>query len=319
MSARGGPAEDLAGGMRAAARAAGPVAGTMRAGRCGASPVAGAVVLAGGRGTRMAGGAAGAGAGAGAGAAAGAGAELSAAQRAAAATGLKGLVPVAGRPFLEHVLEALAAAGVGEVCVVLGPHGGPLRDHLQRWSSAPLSIAYALQPAPRGSADALLAAETWAAGRPCLVVNADNLYPPAAVRPLLETTGHALAGFEPAALVAGGNIPPERVAAFALVRADADGRLVEIVEKPDAVARARLGEGARVSMTCWRFEPSIFDACRAVRPSPRGELELPDAVRLLVARGEVVRVLPVAEPVLDLTGPEDIAAVERWLGGGARG
>jgi glucose-1-phosphate thymidylyltransferase len=263
--------------------------------------LAGAAVLAGGRGTRMA--------------VRPADAALTAAQRAAAATGLKGLVPIAGRPFLEHVLEALAAADVGEVCVVLGPHGAPLRMHLQQWSAAPLHIAYALQREPRGSADALLAAETWAAGRPCVVLNADNLYPPPAVRPLLEIRGHALAGFDPAALVAGGNIPPERLASFALVRADADGRLVEILEKPDPAERERLGSGARVSMTCWRFEPSIFDACRAVRPSPRGEFELPDAVRLLMARGEEVRVLPVAQPVLDLTGPDDVPAVERWLAG----
>lgn len=264
----------------------------------GARSVAGAVVLAGGRGTRMAGPAG--------------GFSLTAAQRGAAATGLKGLVPVAGRPFLEYGLEALAAAGVAEVCVVLGPRGAALRRHLQQWSAPPLHIAFALQRRPRGTADALLAAEAWVAGRACLVVNADNLYPPAAVRGLLAARGHALAGFDPVALAAG-NIPLERVAAFALARADADGRLVEIVEKPDAATRDRLGTGALVSMNCWRFEASIFDACRAVRPSRRGELELPDAVRLLLARGEEVRVLPAAEPVLDLTGPGDVAVLEGWL------
>jgi len=71
-----------------------------------------------------------------------------------------------------------------------------------------------------------------------------------------------------------------------------------------------------VSMNCWRFGPSIFTACRGITPSPRGELELPNAVRHSVrVLGERYRAIPVDAGVLDLSRREDIAEVERRLSG----
>ncbi len=67
-------------------------------------------------------------------------------------------------------------------------------------------------------------------------------------------------------------------------------------------------------MNCWRFAPSIFDACRRIEPSPRGELELPAAVRYAVrVLHERFRVIAVDTGVLDLSRREDIAEVERRL------
>jgi glucose-1-phosphate thymidylyltransferase len=69
-------------------------------------------------------------------------------------------------------------------------------------------------------------------------------------------------------------------------------------------------------MNCWRFGPSIFRACRSIEPSPRGELELPNAVRYAVrVMGERFRAIPVDAGVLDLSRREDIAAVEARLSG----
>ena len=65
------------------------------------------------------------------------------------------------------------------------------------------------------------------------MVNGDNYYPRQVLRDLARHRGNALAGFDRAALVAESNIPAERIAAFALVRAR-DGALEEIVEKPSA-------------------------------------------------------------------------------------
>ena len=67
-------------------------------------------------------------------------------------------------------------------------------------------------------------------------------------------------------------------------------------------------------MNCWRFGPSIFTACRSIELSPRGELELPNAVRYAVrVMGERFRAIPVDAGVLDLSRREDIAEVERRL------
>ena len=103
-----------------------------------------------------------------------------------------------------------------------------------------------------------------------------------------------------------------------MLQIDADGYLQDIVEKPDAAMYARFDAGGaddvRVSMNCWRFGPSIFTACRRIEPSPRGELELPNAVRYAVrTMGERFKAIPVDAGVMDLSRREDIAEVERRL------
>jgi len=95
---------------------------------------------------------------------------------------------------------------------------------------------------------------------------------------------------------------------------NADGMLEDIVEKPDPDSFARFADDVRVSMNCWRFGASIFEACRSIPPSARGELELPNAVRYAVrTMGERFRAIPVDAGVLDLSRREDIAEVDRRL------
>ena len=68
-------------------------------------------------------------------------------------------------------------------------------------------------------------------------------------------------------------------------------------------------------MNCWRFDGRIFEACRAVTRSARGEFELPEAVALAARRGVRFRAIPAAGPVLDLSRRADTADVERRLAG----
>jgi glucose-1-phosphate thymidylyltransferase len=124
-----------------------------------------------------------------------------------------------------------------------------------------------------------------------------------------------LAGFRAAALAARGNIPRERVAAFAVVATGPEGCLESLVEKPDPRTLTAFGPDPLVSMTCWRFLPSVFPACRALTPSPRGELELPDAALALVYGGACLKVETVEAGVLDLTERADIPEVSRRLEG----
>jgi glucose-1-phosphate thymidylyltransferase len=71
-----------------------------------------------------------------------------------------------------------------------------------------------------------------------------------------------------------------------------------------------------ISMNCWSFGPSIFEAARRIAPSPRGELEITDAVRYATARlGVRFAVVPAAAPVLDLSMRTDIPSVARRLQG----
>ena len=70
-------------------------------------------------------------------------------------------------------------------------------------------------------------------------------------------------------------------------------------------------------MNIWRFDRRIFEPCRDVPVSARGERELPQAVGLALAQGVRFEVVPVRGPVLDLSRREDVAAVARALEGKA--
>ena len=82
-------------------------------------------------------------------------------------------------------------------------------------------------------------------------------------------------GFSAEGLLRGGNIPPERLSAYAYLEVDGEGELRKIREKPSDVPAVAPGRDILVSMNCWRLTSAFFRACRDVQPSPRGELELP--------------------------------------------
>jgi glucose-1-phosphate thymidylyltransferase len=242
-----------------------------------------------------------------------AGAALDAAQAAVADAGVKGMIPI-GRPFLDYVISALADAGITDVCLVIGPEHQAVRDYYDALPMTRVRLHYAIQEHARGTADAVAAASEFAGSETVLVLNADNYYPVVAFRALAALGASGLVGFDRAALSAGSNIPEERIRSFALVTVDATGALSAIVEKPDDATVARMGSAAPVSMNLWSFSPAIYEACRRVTPSVRGELELQDAVRLAMRDfGERFQVIPCAAGVLDLSNRRDIPAVAAQL------
>lgn len=237
-------------------------------------------------------------------------------QAAAARTGVKALVPIFGRPFLDYVLSGLADAGCSQICLVIGPEHDALRDRYSRVAPPRrFSVTFAIQEKPRGTADAVLSAEAFAGDQEFLMINSDNYYPVAALRALVRLGRPGTALFTPEGLAARSNIEPARIAAFALAKVDADGGLAALIEKPDEAAMRVMGAPRRVSMNLWRFGPAIFDACRAVSPSARGELELADAVTTLITRGHRFETLTSDEGVLDLSRRGDIPSVLEALRG----
>jgi len=237
-------------------------------------------------------------------------------QAAAAETGIKAMIPI-GRPFLDYVLSALADAGCRRVCLVVGPEHDVLRDYYGRQIRPErLAVEFAVQQEPKGTADAVAAAAGFVGGDDFLVINSDNYYPVEAFRELRRRQGCAVALFDWQSMLAEGNVSAERLRRFAVARIDEQGFLRGIIEKPDEETLASLPRPLWVSMNCWRFRPSIFEACRAIRPSPRGELEIPDAVQhAMHVLGERFVAVTVHAPVLDLTGREDIAFVAAKLAG----
>jgi dTDP-glucose pyrophosphorylase len=259
-----------------------------------------AVILARGLGTRMK--------------AADEGAALTSDEALVADTGMKTLVPVGDeRPFLDYILSALADAGCTEICLVIGPDHHAIRDRYTKVTPPHrFRIAFAIQAEPRGTGDALLAAEAFAAGDEVLMTNSDNYYPVDVLRTLVRMGRPGTVFFTPEGLARGSNIEPARIAAFAIGAVGADGCLDALIEKPDPETMKRVGQ-RHVSMNCWRFEPSIFEACRGLVPSVRGELELADAITRTIQRGVRYKVETSDEGVLDLSRRGDIPAVRERL------
>jgi glucose-1-phosphate thymidylyltransferase len=164
-----------------------------------------------------------------------------------------------------------------------------------------------------GTADAVLAAETWTRGDAFLAMNADNLYPAGVLRAVAQQHEPAVPTFRRGDLVRSGNIRDEQVHAFAILEVDAEGYLARIVEKPPPDVMTRAGDGALLSMNCWRFDARIFQACRDVPRSARGEYELPEAVMLAVQRGVRFRAVPASGAVLDLSRRADTLEISRRL------
>jgi dTDP-glucose pyrophosphorylase len=236
-------------------------------------------------------------------------------QVAVAAAGLKAMMPLGGRPFLDYVLSALADGGYQDVCLVIGPDREVVRDHFEHDAKPRrLRISYAIQEKPLGTADAVLAAERFAGEDHFLVINSDNYYPVEAYRGLRTIEGAGIAAFWRKTLVTEGNLAADRVATFPIIEVDSQGYATRLVE-PGAAPPGSESD-ALISMNCWMFTPTIFPACRAITPSASGELEIQAAVRhAMTTLGERFRVLPFRAPVLDLTTRADVAVVTRQLAG----
>lgn len=235
-------------------------------------------------------------------------------QAAIAGTGLKAMIPV-GRPFLDYVLSGLADVGYQEACLVIGPEHQAIVDYYSQ--AAPpkrIQINFAVQQQPRGTADALLAAEEFASGDDLLCINSDNYYPVAVLQEMRIAGEPAIALFPRQTLGKKGNISDEKIRKYAICEVGEDGYLRAIIEKPSEQVWKAASEDALISMNCWRFSSSIFEACRQTPISSRGEYELPVTVgegikhlgmRLLAVRCE--------EGVLDLSSRADVAAVSERL------
>lgn len=237
-------------------------------------------------------------------------------QRVAADAGVKGLIPV-GRPFLEHVVSALADAGIRNVVLVVGPESAAIRDHFTRVAPPTrTTIAFAVQDEPRGTADAVFAARAAVGNAPFLVLNADNYYPASACAALAALGSNGLVAFDATALIHESGIDAERVLQYAFLDIADEGTLRAIREKPAADDPLAQQAERWVSMNLWSFTPAIFEACSRVQPSPRGELELQDAVTIAMRDlGQTFRVIRERAGVLDLSHRADVATVTARLAG----
>jgi glucose-1-phosphate thymidylyltransferase len=189
------------------------------------------------------------------------------------ATRPKPMLPIAGKPLVEYNLDQLACAGVREIAVVVPPRGEAIERHFgDRWRD--IGMRYVVQAKPQGTGHALNLVRDFVGDAPFFCIFGDNLtmWSLARVAPVHRD-------MKAAATLALFHAPdPRRHGVVEL-----DGRRIRrIVEKPES-PRSDLA-----SAGMFAFEPEIFDALDAIEPTSRGELELPDAVQQLIARGRTV-------------------------------
>jgi len=190
-------------------------------------------------------------------------------------TSAKQLVPVANKPVLFYGIEAIAAAGIRNIGIVVGDTQAEIRAAVGDGSRWNVRVDYIEQDAPRGLAHAVKISRDYIGNEPFVMYLGDNLLNKG-ITPLVEEFGRE----KPAAQILLARVPDPQMFGVAQLK---DGKVVRLVEKPTEP----MGDLALVGV--YMFGPEVFESVERIRPSFRNELEITDAIQDLIDRGFTVR------------------------------
>ncbi len=190
-------------------------------------------------------------------------------------TRAKQLVPVANKPVLFYGIEALAAAGVKDIGIVVGDTHEEIRAAVGDGSRWNVRVTYIEQDAPRGLAHAVLISEEFLGDEPFVMYLGDNLLK-TGITPFVQEFVRT----RPAAQILLTRVPDPQMFGVAEL---AGGHVVRLVEKP----KEPKSDLALVGV--YMFSPEVFESVKQITPSSRNELEITDAIQNLIDRGKVVR------------------------------
>src|ERR1043166_8948599 len=186
----------------------------------------------------------------------------------------KQLQPVFDKPMVYYPLTTLIENGIREFCLISTPHDLPRFCQLlgdgSKWG---LSIEYREQPKPAGIAQAFLIAESFIAGDAVALILGDNIFYPG------DAFGRAFAEFKSGATIFAYHVhDPER---YGVVEFDNQGRPVSIEEKP------KRPKSNYVLPGLYLCDRRVVEIAAALKPSPRGELEITDVCQFYMQRGDL--------------------------------
>ena len=207
----------------------------------------------------------------------------------------KVMLPIAGKPILEHLLVEAKQAGIAEFVFVVGYGDEPVRDYFGSGGKWKVKISYANQRKQLGTADALKTVESLVDGN-FLVMNGDVIVDRKDIKKLAGKSGNTMSVIEVSDTGGLGIVELGK------------GKVLGIYEKTEKPPSRTANAGL------YLFTPEIFKAISLTPRSPRGEYEITDSLGLMIDRGQRIAYQKIGR-WLDLSYPWDLLpANERLLG-----
>jgi dTDP-glucose pyrophosphorylase len=211
----------------------------------------------------------------------------------------KPMIEVRGKPVLQHIVQGLRDAGVRRFLIIVGYHAETVRNFFGDGRRHNITIEYAIQTVQDGTGRVVNLARDFTGGSPFVLSYGDILISPANYKRIVDFP----IDVEALITVTRG----EDVSKGGAVFVNEQMELVDLREKP------KLGEPTSpwYNAGLYAFRPSIFEFIAKLKPSPRGEYELTDAIRDLARSGKKVKALELTGEWADVRDPEVLAKLNR--------